>query len=74
MPGRGLTRRLRREWWGCRPEGDQYDAYEGRNSLRRSDTMITFTNGNYVQNGEETANRYVRMILTKELVLMLQSL
>ena len=45
----------------------QYDAYEGRNYLRRSDAMITFTNGNYVQNGEETANRYVRMILTPDL-------
>ena len=45
----------------------QYDAYEGRNYLRSSGDTLTFTNGNLVENGEETSRRYVTLPFSQDL-------
>ena len=45
----------------------QYGAYEGRNYLRSSGDTLTFTNGNLVENGEETSRRYVTLPFSQDL-------
>ena len=45
----------------------QYGAYEGHNYLRSSGDTLTFTNGNLVENGEETSRRYVTLPFSQDL-------